>query len=451
MNFLDLLYIPVGLVTAPFWALKKRHGWGERFGGTAPLPPLREGAAGRVLLHAVSVGEVNALRNLVPLLAAEADVVLSTTTDTGLARAKEIFGKTCTVVRYPLDFSWAVRRFLDAVRPDAAALVELEVWPNFVRACKARGIPVCIINGRLSERSFKGYRKIKGFFGRVLQDLDFAAVQDGDYAARFEALGLSPNNCLVTGSMKWDSIKIVGEGTAGLAPGAIQLAEEMGIDRARPLIVAGSTGPGEEELLHSICPREAQLLCAPRKPERFDEAATAMPGCTRRTESRPGATGAASVKARERQALEGKIPPPQLRFLLDTIGELGKAYSLADVVVVGRSFGDLYGSDPIEPIGLGKATVIGPAVSDFAAVVKTFEDVGAIVRANRQSLGKELAELLTNPSRRRDLGEKGRACIRSQQGASQRHAELLLSLLERKSKQPAGLGILSGPREGQAS
>src|SRR5262249_24418514 len=144
MNALDLLYIPLALFTAPAWAIKKRHGWGERFGKTPPLPPVREGAVGRVLLHAVSVGEVNALRNLVPLLAAEADLVISTTTDTGLARAKELFSDTATVVRYPLDFSLAVRRFLDAVRPDAVALVELEVWPNFVRACKARAIPVCI-------------------------------------------------------------------------------------------------------------------------------------------------------------------------------------------------------------------------------------------------------------------------------------------------------------------
>jgi 3-deoxy-D-manno-octulosonic-acid transferase len=432
MNLLDLLYIPLALVTAPAWAVKKRHGWKERFGRTPPLPPVREGALGRVLLHAVSVGEVNALRNLVPLLAAEAEVVVSTTTDTGLARAKELFGENCRVVRYPLDFTWAVQRFLEAVRPDVVALVELEVWPNFVRACKGRDIPVCIINGRLSERSFKGYRKIKGFFGRILQDLEFAAVQDKDYAARFEALGLSPNKCLITGSMKWDSIEIRGEGTAGLVEGAVQLAEEMGIDRARPLIVAGSTGPDEEGLLHAACPREVQLLCAPRKPERFDEAAAALPGCARRTQRPKGSPA-------------GR---PSDRFLLDTIGELRKAYSLADVVVVGRSFGDLFGSDPIEPIGLGKATVIGPAVSDFVAVVKILQDGNGIVLATPETLSATLRDLLTNPARRRDLGEKGRAAIRAQQGASQRHAQLLLSNLERKPKPGRGLGIRSAATDG---
>jgi 3-deoxy-D-manno-octulosonic-acid transferase len=427
MNALDLLYIPLALFTAPAWALKKRRGWDERFGKTSPLPPVREGSLGRVLLHAVSVGEVNALRNLVPLLSAEAEVVVSTTTDTGLARAKELFSATATVVRYPLDFSWAVRRFLDSVKPDAVALVELEVWPNFVRACNARAIPTCIINGRLSERSFKGYRRIKGFFGRILNALEFAAVQDKDYAARFEALGLAPNKCFITGSMKWDSATISGEGS-GLIPGAVQLAEEMGIDRARPLIVAGSTGPGEEDLLHRVCPKEAQLLCAPRKPERFDEAAAALPMCVRRTRRPPG--------------LANARPGESDRFLLDTIGELRKAYSLADIVVVGRSFGDLYGSDPIEPVGLGKATVIGPAVSDFAAVVRVLEDGGGLVRATRETLAGTLAELLANNMRRKDLGTRGRAAIRDQQGASERHAQLLLSLLERRSRPRAELGLL---------
>ncbi len=164
----------------------------------------------------------------------------------------------CRVVRYPLDFSWAVRQFLDAVRPDVVALVELEVWPNFVRGCKGRGVPVCIVNGRLSERSFRGYRKIRGFFGRLLGCLAFAAVQDEEYAGRFEALGMAPGKCLITGSMKWDSAPVAQEGQVA---GAVELAAEMGIDRGRPLIVAGSTGPGEEELLHRVCPPEAATLC----------------------------------------------------------------------------------------------------------------------------------------------------------------------------------------------
>jgi len=409
MNALDLLYIPLAILTAPAWIGKKRHGWASRFGNTPPLPPAKKR---RVLLHAVSVGEVNALRPLVPLLGPHVEVVISTTTDTGLARATELFSAAATVVRYPLDFSWAVRRFLAAVNPDAVALIELEVWPNFVRACKRREIPICIINGRLSERSAKGYHRIRSYFGRLLNDLTAVAVQDDDYAARFKALGLAPEKLSITGSMKWDSVTVAGEAPV-LAPGALELAYELGIDRTRPLIVAGSTGPGEEALLHAACPPEVQLLCAPRKPERFDEAARELPGCARRT-LRPSGSPA------------GK---PSDRFLLDTIGELRKAYTLADLVVVGRSFGDLYGSDPIEPIGLGKPTIIGPAVSDFAQVVKVFDDAGGIARATRASLPQLLRDLLTDAPRRRALVEKGRGAIRAQQGASQRHADLLLRLL----------------------
>ncbi|MBX3367465.1 MAG: hypothetical protein KF912_09170 [Phycisphaeraceae bacterium] len=404
-NLLDPIYLIVAAITAPWWARKARGGWPERFG---KIEPLLAGTRKRLMLHAVSVGEVNALRHLVPLLTPHCDVLITASTDTGLKRATELYSSTCNVRRYPLDASWAVRRFLDATRPDAVALVELELWPNFVAACRTRGIPIGVINGRLSERSFKGYRKIKRFIGRSFATLDFAAVQDTDYALRFEAMGVHPGRCLITGSMKWDSARIEDS-----VAGADTLAAEMGIDRARPLIVAGSTGPDEESLLHSVCPPGAQLLCAPRRTERFDEAARAMPGCVRRSDkrARPGAD----------------------RFLLDSIGELRMAYSLADVVVVGRSFGDLHGSDPIEPVALGKATVIGPAVSDFARVVHELESAGGLVRASRESLGQTLQRLLTDTEARTALANLGRIAIRSNQGSSARHASLLLSLFDGES------------------
>lgn len=413
MNALDLLYIPLAAVTAPLWAPigrnKKRTGWSERMGKVAPL---FEKKRPRIMLHAVSVGEVNALRALVPLLLPEADVLVTTTTDTGLARARELFESTpdhrLSVRRYPLDFSWSVNRFLNTTKPDVIALVELEVWPNFVSLATSRKIPVCVINGRLSERSFKGYNRIRSFISGTLNKLEFAAVQDADYAARFEALGLPPNKCLLTGSMKWDAVT-----TSTSVPGADQLAAELGIDLTRPLIVAGSTGPGEEALLHAATPPGVQLLCAPRKPERFEEAAAALPNCTRR--SKPSTT-----------------PNTSDRFLLDTIGELRKAYSLATLAVVGRSFtGTLFGSDPIEPIALAKPTIIGPDVQDFAAIVSLLESNPsgpAIARATRESLKQVISDLLNNPTQRQALAQSGLAVIAAQKGASQRHAEVLLSL-----------------------
>lgn len=409
MNALDLLYIPLALVTSPWWAFKRRAGWRERFGRVEVSPA----AAGRrrVLLHAVSVGEVAALRHLVPLLTPRVDVVVSATTDTGLARATQLYGSITgvQVVRYPLDFSWAVARFLDAVRPDAVGLVELEVWPNFVGACKRRGLPVCIINGRLSERSARGYARIRGFFAKVLGTLDRVAVQDESYAARFKALGVPADRCEITGSMKWDAASIEDR-----VEGADALAAELGIDLAKPLVVAGSTGPGEEALLHRACPQGVQLVCAPRKPERFDEATAALgQGAVRRT----------VLKARGRAA-----PAGTERFVLDTIGELRRAYALATVVVVGRSFGAQYGSDPIEPVALGKPVVIGPAVSDFAAIVAALRDGGGLVQVEGERLGTTLASLLADDAARTGLASRGRAVIRAMQGASGRHAAMLTTL-----------------------
>jgi 3-deoxy-D-manno-octulosonic-acid transferase len=406
MSLLDLLYIPLALVTAPAWALKKRGGWAGRFGKGDTLPP-KQPDKPRVMLHAVSVGEVSALRSLVPLLTPEVEVVITTTTDTGMARAKELFGTTCRIERYPLDFSWSVRRFLDRVAPDVVALVELEVWPQFVDACHARGIPACIINGRLSERSSKGYARIATFFGKRLRKLAFAAVQDADYAQRFEALGLPSDKCLIVGTMKWDGAGLVDD-----VPGAHELATQLGIDRSKPLIVAGSTAEDEEALLVAAKPAGAQLLCAPRKPEHFEEAARAMPGCVRRTNVGTG-NRAAEL------------------FLLDTIGELRKAYSLADVVVVGRSFGSLYGSDPIEPIALGKPTIIGPATADFTHNVRTLTAGNGLLQIPREQLAETLSQLLANPARRAALAQAGRAVIREQQGASARHADLILTLIRK--------------------
>ena len=186
MNLRDLVYIPLALLTLPKWGGKKREGWGERFGKIEALPAKAERR--RVLLHAVSVGEVSALRTIVPILIERGlEVVVSATTDTGLKRAKELFGATCHVRRYPLDLSWAVKRFLDALQPDVVALVELELWPTFVQACVKRNVPVCVINGRLSARSFRGYRKIRGLLKGTFASLAFAAVQDEDRRATAEA------------------------------------------------------------------------------------------------------------------------------------------------------------------------------------------------------------------------------------------------------------------------
>lgn len=409
MNHWDLAYILGGVALAPVWARKKRSGWGERFGHIGPMFERRGDGRPRVVLHAVSVGEAAACRCLVPLLAERAEVIISVTTDTGLSRARALYADVCDVVRSPLDFSWAVRRFLYHTRPDVLGLVELEVWPNLVRGCRARGIPVGVVNGRLSGRSFRGYRRARAFIGPSFRRLDFAAVQDDEYAARFRAMGVDGDRLRVTGSMKWDAVAVA-EGTPRTVE-SIGLARAMGIDPDRPVVVAGSTAPGEEALLHGAVPEGVQLVCAPRKPEWFDEAAAALPGCVRRStgEVRAGAT----------------------RFLLDSIGELSTLYRVADVVVLGRSFGGLYGSDPMEPAGLGLPVLIGPAHDDFASAVGVLREAGGIRVVGRDEVGGVLRGLLDDADARRDMGEKARSCVLDHQGASARHAELLLGLAGR--------------------
>lgn len=457
MNGFDLAY----LAASPLLLGKKREGWRERLGHVESVPAK---VKARVMLHAVSVGEVNALRHLVPLLVQEPiELVVTASTDTGLARARELFAKQAIVLRYPLDLSRSVRRFLEAVRPDVVGLVELEVWPNFVKECERRGVPVGVINGRLSARSFRGYRRVRAVLGATFRRLAFVAAQDADYAERFEAMGVPRERIEVAGTMKWDAAALGEPGV--LLPGAAELAENLGIERRTLLVVGGSTGPGEEALLHAACAeverkigRRVQLLCAPRKPERFDEAAAAMAGCVRRSVRKNGAPLAdagGSMAGSDAGGVKAAHPPAHSlgegesrrtdqvgpsRFLLDTIGELRLAYSLADVVVIGRSFGDLHGSDPVEAAALGKPAIIGPRYGDFEQTVRTLRDAGGLIVSEREKLAGAIMELLGNGDRRAAMGVAARAAVVANKGASARFAGKLMGLVRGARKAPPPRG-----------
>ena len=421
-KLLDVCYGLGAVVSSPIWGLsmlrtgKWRTDWRGRFGhrGDA-VGPEHEAASDyqkTLLIHAVSVGEVNLIRNLVDHLSQsqpDLRIVISTTTNTGFDRARQLYRDKYRIVRYPFDFSWMVNRFLDRIKPDAVALTELEVWPNFMRACVRRGIPVAVINGRLSANSFKGYKKLRRLLRSMFASLSAVGAQTPDYAERFKHMGVPTQRVQVLDTMKWDTAKI-----ADQVEGANALADEMGIDRSRPLVVAGSTGTDEEKLLIEAVPNDVQLMLVPRKPERFDEVAALSSEMVRRTKPSP--------------------PPASGRrlFLLDTMGELGKAYSLADVVIVGRSFNGWGGSDPIEPVALGKPTMIGPDHHNFADAVAALESGGGILVTDRPGL--TVQELLNDPTRRAELAKHGREVILSHQGATQRHAKMLLELLNMKEQ-----------------
>ena len=352
----------------------------------------------RILIHAVSVGEVNAIRDLVETLSTDGhELVISVTTDTGIARATELFGETHTIVRYPLDFSWSVKRFLARINPVVIVLVELEVWPNLLRVAERRTIPVVVVNGRLSDRSYNRYKKVSWFLRSTFGRLSIVGMQNEAYSKKVSSLGAT--NVEVLGTMKWDNAII-----RDSVPEAKELAINLGINLEKPLIVAGSTTPEEHVLLLNSTPDDVQLLVAPRRPEWFDSAEEIFEPCNRRTKT---------------------LRKEARYFVLDTIGELTEAYSLATIVVIGRSFSNLHGSDPTEPIGLGKPTIIGPNVSDFSDIVNAFLEGDGMIQCTEATLKSNIEKLLADAGARESLAENGRKIIASHQGATQRYVNLI--------------------------
>lgn len=419
----DLAYGAAAVVSAPVWiplALAKgfhKSGWRHRFGSVSLPPP--DGRP-RVLLHAVSVGEVASVAGLVPrMLEAGFDVAVSTTTDTGLARAEALVrsmsvegGASVPVVRFPFDWSGSVRRFLDAVRPDLVGLVELELWPNFVDECVDRDIPVVVVGGRISARSAPRYARLKPVLGPTFRKLTAVGAQSKEYADRFVALGTPRERVTVTDSLKWDAVEVV-----DAMPGAEELAAALGIDPSKPLVVAGSTGPGEEAALTAHWPDDVQLLLAPRKPERFGEVARLLPSAVRRSVGSSSATG-------------GPL------FILDSIGELSAAYSLADVAIVGRSTNGMGGSNPIEPAALGCAVLIGPDHGNFSEPVRVIEAAGGLRVVQPDRIATAAVDLARAPEAARAMASKAQAAVVASQGATDR----TVSVVRR---------ALAGPNDGQ--
>jgi len=404
---LDAAYAALLAVTSPVWGLsllrtgKWRTDWRGRRGFAPPLPADDRPT---VLLHAVSVGEVVAAEPLVRRLDGEGvRVVVSVTTNTGTARARSLLGGGREVVRYPLDFSWMTSRFLERVRPDAVGLLELEVWPHFTAECERRGIPVAVVNGRLSAASFRGYRRLRPLLSPSFRRLAAVGAQTEAYARRFEALGVPADRIRVTGTMKWDV-----ELPSDLPDRAAALRADLGIPTDRPVVVAISTGPGEEAALLEAVPSDAAVVVVPRKPERFEEVAR-LAGWVRRSEHPAGS---------------GPRAPTSGPFLVDTMGEAEVATALADLVVMGRTFDGLGGSNPIPAAALGKPIVSGPDHHNFAEVTDALAPALRIVADPGG-----IAELLADPSARARMGAAGPEVVAARRGATERNAEIVLGML----------------------
>jgi 3-deoxy-D-manno-octulosonic-acid transferase len=344
------------------------------------------------------------------------NIVIANTTNTGFNQSTKLYGNKHQIVRYPLDLSNAVAHFLDRVQPDVVATVELEVWPHMTEACHKRGIPICVINGRISDRSFPRYAKLTPLLRPTFSKLSAAAMQTRSYADRIMAMGTPANRVHVLDTMKWDAADL-----SDTVAGTDELATAMGIDRNRPVVVLGSTGEDEEilltEPLQRVLSPEVQIIIVPRKPERFDAVAQAYPGIVRRSQYPDGSN---------RQLDQ------QRYFLVDTLGELRKVYCLGDVVIVGRSFNRWGGSDPIEPVALGKPVLYGPDHRNFTEVANALrEGGGIIIPPNPATAATDTARLLVNTDEASKLAACGQAVIRTRLGATQRHADLLFELLNK--------------------
>ncbi len=426
---LDLAYGVGAVLASPVLAYKAltsakwRTGYRERFGGVAP----REGEEPCVWVHAVSVGEANLVRPLVEALAKERpdwEIVLSTATNTGRATAEKLYpGRR--VFYYPLDFSWAVRKTLSRIRPSLILLVELEVWPNFLSAAARRGVPVAIVNGRLSERAFGRYRLIRPLVGRWLRNVARFCVQTPTYAQRLKALGAPADRVAVTGNLKFDAAPAAQD---GLKAELQTLAASFGLGPDEPLLIGGCTWPGEDEALLDMYPRlkgqfpALRLLLAPRQADRF--------GPVEQLVRRAG------LPCVRRSALrEGQGGEPGAVILLDTLGELGRVYGLGTLIFVGGSLIPHGGQNTIEPSALAKPVLFGPHTANFRDVNEELLAHGAARRvAAAAELEAALRDLFAAPEAAAKMGQRARQVVDKHRGATRRTIEALEPFLKSQAK-----------------
>ena len=424
---LDLLYLSVAIVYSPviiYRAIRhKRYltGWDQRFGKIARRAPDKK----CIWLHAVSVGEVNAAKTIIKQLEnkfGDFEIVISTTTDTGFARATALFSENHQVFYFPFDFSWIMRRAFKNIRPDICLLMELEVWPNLVQFTQQSNIPVIVVNGRMSDKSFPRYQKIKPLVKKMFGKISLTLAQTEQYAQRFKELGCPDEKVIVTGSLKYDTAQIIDK-----VEGADAIAAQLNIGGER-LWVTGATGNDEEKILLDVYQKlkqdgrfaDLRLVIVPRKPERFDEVAQLI--------ERRGLP-----LIRYSQIKNNNTPPPtdnQAIILGDTMGDLRKFYSLATIIFVGRSLVPMGGSDMVEAAALGKCTVFGPHAFNFKQTVDALlADSGAIMVKDEEELLQTMQQCLTDSDFARSIANNGREVIRKNQGATKNTIDQIVNFL----------------------
>ena len=418
------------LVSLPYWLLemvrhnKYRVGLSERL-GRVPQRIVEKPSRKAIWIHAVSVGEVLAISNLVAELHRRFPgyrIVVSTTTDTGQALARRQFGED-NVFYFPLDLGFAIRPYLQSLRPELIVIAETEFWPNFLRLAHSSGAWVAVVNARMSDRSLPGYRRWRPILSRVLRNVDLFLAQTPTDAQRLAEIGAAPDRIRVTGNLKYDM------STPSAIPIVSQLREALLQAHAGPVIVCGSTVGGEEALLLRAFenvlashPRAVMVL-APRRPERFDDTARLLEQLR--------------ILFWRRSAWHGE-PISGGVLLVDTIGELASLYALADIAFVGGSLEPHGGHNILEPAQQGVAVVVGNHTANFRDMIELFQSRNAVRVVGPAELPLVWMELITNPDERLALGRRGAETAQSQKGATQRTMNALTNLLESRPSEFTG-------------
>jgi 3-deoxy-D-manno-octulosonic-acid transferase len=425
----NILFLFLFVLSSPyyFWRMLRRGNWqagfGERFGeyNTKFKQALTNRHA--IWLHAVSVGEVNICTHLIRALeprVPNAKIVVSTTTTTGMGELRKKLPTHVSKIYYPVDRRKYVARAQSLIGPEAIILVEAEIWPNFIWRAQQQRTPLFLVNARLSERSYRGYKRFGFLFRPLFAAFTGVGAQNEADAARLRELGCRPEAIHIVGSLKFDAAKLAERRTLDV-PG---LLRQLGVPEHAPILVCGSTHAGEEAVLSEIFLRlrgrfpDLFLVLVPRHFERSRDAG-------RELESR-------GVKFAYRNEVSGnsrtKYRPGELQCLLvNTTGELKFFYEHATVIFVGKSLTAHGGQNPIEPGALGKAMVFGPNMENFADVVRNFlAKDGAVQVKDATELESELARLFGDAARREQLGQSALQVVRENLGAVDRTVEMII-------------------------
>lgn len=428
----NVLFTLVYLVMLPSFVrrMRKRGGYrahfGQRFGRYEPeiLKALGDGKK-RLWVHAVSVGEAYVAGKILDEIRAArpgVSVVVSTTSSTGYKVCEGLLREGDVLVYFPLDFPWAVRRALNAIEPEALILTESELWPNMLRQCHQRAIPVVLMNGRISDRSFPRYKALRYFFGPVLRMIREIQVQFETDRDRIVAMGAAPDTVKVMGTVKFDVNPPSPEKCALVKAGL----REAGFPEDAPILLGGSTWPGEEAVLlrsyakiRAVCPA-FRLVLVPRHQERGNEVEALIRDagwtCCRRS--------------RRDQVAESETAPAVL--LADTTGELFAFHAIASLTFVGKTLApNVGGQNMIEPCALGKPVVVGPHTENFAGPMAILQKAGALrVAPSETEVEQALVELASNKEARDALGHTAATTVAQQAGSLARGVASLLAAIQ---------------------